>query len=64
MARDDEKQQQGGTVVSNHSSGDRTAEIDLYKKGDIAKMMAAAGSGRLQSMRGFDEGYTDIVDYI
>lgn len=64
MARDEEKQDQGGTVVTNNSSGDRTPEIDLYKKGDITKMMSAAGGGRLQPMRGFDEDYTDIVDYI
>jgi hypothetical protein len=64
MTKNDGKQPQGGTVASNNSSGDRTAEIDLYKKGDITVMMAAAGSGRLQPMRGFDEDYTDIVDYI
>ena len=64
MARDEEKQPQGGTVTSNNSSGDRTAEIDLHKKGDITRMMGAAGTGRLQPMRGFDEDYTDIVDYI
>jgi predicted ester cyclase len=40
------------------------AEIDLHKRGGIEEMMARAGSGRLQSMRGFDEDYTDIVDYI
>jgi predicted ester cyclase len=64
MAKNDGKQSQGGTVASNNSSGDRTAEIDLRKKGDITRMMAAAGTGRLQPMRGFDEDYTDIVDYI
>jgi len=64
MARGEEKQPEGGAVVANNSSGDRTAEIDLYKKGDITDMMAAAGGGRLQPMRGFDEDYTDIVDYI
>src|SRR5918998_1769374 len=40
------------------------AEIDLRRKGDITRMMAGAGTGRLQPMRGFDDDYTDIVDYI
>ncbi len=31
---------------------------------DIGEIMAAAGSGRRQSLQGFDEDYTDIVDYI
>ena len=39
-------------------------EIDFHKKGDVTGMLARAGTGRLQPMRGFDEDYTDIVDYI
>ena len=53
-----------GAKTENGPPRREAAEIDLYKKGDITRMMAAAGSGRLQPMRGFDEDYTDIVDYI
>lgn len=51
-------------ATTNGSSRNDASEIDLYKKGDISKMMAEAGTGRKQSLRGFDEDYTDIVDYI
>jgi predicted ester cyclase len=64
MAQDEGKKSQGGTAVSNNSFRNDVSEIDLYKKGDISRMMAEAGSGRKQSLRGFDEDYTDIVDYI
>jgi hypothetical protein len=64
MAQDEGKKPRGGAIAKSNPSGDRTAEIDLYEKGDISKMMDRAGSGRLQPMRGFDEDYTDIVDYI
>jgi hypothetical protein len=37
---------------------------DMSRHPDISAMKAAAGSGRRQSMRGFDEDYVDIVDYI
>ena len=60
----EEKKPQDGAVTNNGPSQNVTAEIDLYKKGDITKMMAEAGTGRKQSLRGFDEDYTDIVDYI
>jgi predicted ester cyclase len=53
-----------GAKIDNGPPRREASEIDLYKKGDITVMMAAAGSGRLQPMRGFDEDYTDIVDYI
>jgi hypothetical protein len=53
-----------GAKIDNGPPQREASEIDLYKKGDITVMMAAAGSGRLQPMRGFDEDYTDIVDYI
>ena len=54
----------GGGAEQARPSGERETEIDLHKRGGITQMMARAGSGRLQSMRGFDEDYTDIVDYI
>lgn len=38
-------------------------DIMLQHKGDIGKMMNP-GSEKHQSMRGFDEDYVDIVDYI
>jgi predicted ester cyclase len=60
----EEKKPQDGAVTNNGPSQNVTAEIDLYKRGDITKMMAEAGTGRKQSLRGFDEDYTDIVDYI
>ena len=31
---------------------------------DISEFMAAAGTGRRQSLAGFDDDYVDIVDYI
>ncbi len=37
--------------------------ITLHQKGDISRMLAAGGE-RFQSMNGFDEQFTDIVDYI
>jgi hypothetical protein len=64
MAQDEERRSRDRTVASNNSSRDDNSEIDLYKKDDITKIMAAAVSGRLQPMRGFDEDYTGIVDYI
>jgi predicted ester cyclase len=60
----EENRPQDATITNDESSRDDASEIDLYKKGDITWMMARAGSGRLQPMRGFDEDYTDIVDYI
>jgi predicted ester cyclase len=39
-------------------------EIDFTTKGDIIDVMAAAGTGRRQSLNGFAPDYTDIVDYI
>ena len=36
----------------------------VYERLSIEDYVAQAGSGRRQSMRGFDEHYTDIVDYI
>jgi len=42
-------------------NGDR---IDFVHKGDVIDVMAAAGTGRLQSLEGFLPDYTDIVDYI
>ena len=53
-----------GANTDNGPPRREASEIDLHKKGDITRMMAAAGTGRLQPMRGFDEDYTDIVDYI
>ncbi|GAC1320914.1 MAG: ester cyclase [Chloroflexota bacterium] len=38
--------------------------IDFVHKGDVIDTMAAAGSGRLQSLEGFLPDYNDIVDYI
>jgi predicted ester cyclase len=38
--------------------------IDFKHKGSIIEVMAAAGSGRNQSLNGFLPDYTDIVDYI
>jgi predicted ester cyclase len=37
---------------------------DLSRHPDIGALMAAAGSGQRQPMRGFDNDYVDIVDYI
>jgi predicted ester cyclase len=53
-----------GGAAKSAPSQEGTANIDLLKKGDIGKMMAEAGSGRRQSLQGFDEDYVDIVDYI
>lgn len=39
------------------------SQIRLDAKGDIGKMMAP-GRVRTQSLQGFDDDYTDIVDYI
>jgi predicted ester cyclase len=39
------------------------AELMLDQR-DIAEFMTQAGTGRKQPMLGFDEDYTDIVDYI
>ncbi len=54
------------SITQNKSSQEETtnSSIDLLNKGDISKIMAAAGSSRQQSLRGFDEDYVDIVDYI
>ena len=38
-------------------------EITLASKGDISKIMAP-GTERKQSLKGFDDDYVDIVDYI
>ncbi len=38
-------------------------EIDLRRKGPIDRILAP-GQPRLQSLRGFDDEYSDIVDYI
>ena len=38
-------------------------EITLASKGDISKIMAP-GKERKQSLKGFDDDYVDIVDYI
>jgi len=37
--------------------------IDLKNKGDIHRLLSAAGE-KHQSLHGFEEGYSDIVDYI
>ena len=37
---------------------------DLSRHPDITAMIAAAGTGQRQPMRGFDPDYVDIVDYI
>ena len=56
--------QDDGSATKNGPSRNKSTEIDLREKGDITRMMAEAGGGRKQSLRGFDEDYTDIVDYI
>ena len=38
-------------------------ELILYKMGDISKLLEP-GRERVQNLRGFEEHYTDIVDYI
>ena len=38
-------------------------EIDLQKRGDISRMVPPEGERR-QPMRGFDDRFVDIVDYI
>ncbi len=53
-----------GSVWGFMDGEERAAEIDFHKRGDVTRMMARAGAGRLQPMRGFDDDYTDIVDYI
>lgn len=40
-----------------------TGEIALHRKGGIDRILAGGGP-RTQRMRGFEEHYTDIVDYI
>ncbi len=60
MAQDE----QAHDTAASGDGASRDAEIDLYKRGGIEEMVARAGTGRLQPMRGFDEDYTDIVDYI
>ena len=68
MAQDkpstEEKLPEEGGAATSAPPQEGTANIDLFKKGDIRKMMAEAGSGRRQSLQGFDEDYVDIVDYI
>lgn len=51
---------------TNHDAAPPAAPpiTDLSRHPDISAMMAAAGSERRQSMRGFDPDYIDIVDYI
>jgi predicted ester cyclase len=44
-------------------TGPEVQEIDLQRKGDISQIMMA-GKERKQSLRGFDDDYVDIVDYI
>lgn len=58
-----------GDVSTNDSDSGTTSQTaapvtDLSRHPDITAMMRAAGSGQRQPMRGFDEDYVDIVDYI
>jgi predicted ester cyclase len=52
-----------GREVQAEQDGSEST-IDFRAKGDVQNLMAAAGSGRLQPMKGFASDYTDIVDYI
>jgi predicted ester cyclase len=68
MAQDERSREKQPTKESNTTQNMSSSEtsnsgIDLLKKGDISNIMAAGGD-RKQSMRGFDEDYVDIVDYI
>ena len=64
MAQDEGTRPQNTTVSTDGPSPNDAAEVDLREKSGVARMVARAGTGRLQPMRGFDEDYTDIVDYI
>jgi len=47
-----------------HATPESAPPILLRDKGDYSVMVAEAGSGFRQPMRGFDPEYVDIVDYI
>ncbi len=48
---------------SKEEGGTENQEITFESKGDISSILAT-GQERVQSMKGFDEDYVDIVDYI
>ena len=47
--------------MTKHSESDPS--IDLKRRGDAAQLLSPGGERR-QSMRGFEDGYSDIVDFI
>ena len=47
-----------------NKSGAHSPVFDLAAYPDISEFVAAAGTGRRQSLPGFDADYVDIVDYI
>ncbi len=57
-------EQSTGHTDDAAASQEPTPITDLSRHPDIRTLMAAAGSGQRHSMRGFDDDYVDIVDYI
>jgi predicted ester cyclase len=56
---------QSAEPTNNTETAPANAPVtDMSRHPDISAMMKAAGGERRQSMRGFDEDYVDIVDYI
>ncbi len=57
-------EQSNGHTSDGADTQATTPVTDLSRHPDMSTMMAAAGSGQRQPMRGFDPDYVDIVDYI
>lgn len=59
------KEPRGGTeTAEKRGRKGEPGAVDLFDRGDITEFKAAAGGERRQSLRGFDDDYVDIVDYI
>lgn len=65
MAKHEQSTGVNSTAVQRAAgSAPRSDVVDFRDKVDILQYEAAAGTGQRHPLKGFDPGYTDIVDYI
>ena len=67
--KDETKSQKTENVPQQQSTGERRTmpsdyTISLRAKGGTDRLLVNPGSERVQSMRGFEDTYVDIIDYI
>jgi hypothetical protein len=67
--KDRTESQEIGSAHQQHSRGERRTmpsdySISLRAKGGTDRLLVNPGSERVQPMRGFEDTYVDIIDYI